>query len=988
MATDLTTGNWSSNGLASVTGNTLVEDTASDRHSVYQDVQSLVNDGVSGNVTYSVTFRPIGRDRFWLGAKNNNGTTMASYYTGAATPVVSSQGSGVASASIVDNGDGTYTARLHFSAFPGTNVVFAFGGLLTDGAQTYTGTGASIAEVTEAWMSNDATEHPYVPTTDRDRYEDQVGGDQDADMPASSAPKAIWTNYLQFETGRNSQVDWLSLSEDLDDFSVMVLAEWDGTTGAEKVLARRWETIGNQRSWRMILNSSGELVVELSGNGSSVAKSYRSNMALDSNELTLCSFTWDGSFLKVYINDTELTGSDLNLDTDNALSGNLHTSTATAGIGEGFFGSIWQDRYYNGVLPSSEVLSVAGALGVSGLPDGSGGGSGSSTWPADTAALITWLGDQGISSSDIRYVDKDHASASDSNAGTSASAPWATIQKAASTLTAGQAVIIAEGGNYYEDVEPGNSGTSGNLIWYVSPGDGIIMDGRDETAMSVTWTSMGNNEWRAPWNLSRYYRTSTSYHNNCVSGATCLDDDIWRGIGIAHGTTQLKRRDGDGGDGPDGPGVPTLNQGDCYFETGTGTQANPQYVHVRLSGNADPNGENMYSFSSRKYSFDWQSQAWHADGFYGGDNETELEDGRSYIGLGGLHFKYHTGTKKTGPTAVRGTGWHVQHCSFSENNSHGLGIHGHDHLITDCYFKNNGLGAFLMEYADGVEMNFCKFERNNLHNYPANWSSGSKISYSGRNTRVDITDCYVINDFACPFWWDIDNFNESTGESFLFKRIFINAASRQGYMLERKTKHVLSEDVVVFNTVAEVSGNSDQKLGAGVRLQAASENSFLRVVFANCDGHGYFDRAADDSRSANNNNTINYLTCVYNGKDSTVDQNPAEVHVGDGKANNNGPTGDVDTTLANNVQVSSRSGVDSFRNDTAGANVTTETPATALAWFKSGSSNFTVDATPGNLVEDHTSETGCYKMAAGKEDFQPQFINGHPKDHVTWSIPT
>lgn len=76
------------------------------------------------------------------------------------------------------------------------------------------------------------------------------------------------------------------------------------------------------------------------------------------------------------------------------------------------------------------------------------------------------------------YVDKDHASASDSNAGTSESAPWKTIYKANNTVAAGDIVYIKAGTytasttNY---VNPGASGTSGSRITYAGYGSGPVL---------------------------------------------------------------------------------------------------------------------------------------------------------------------------------------------------------------------------------------------------------------------------------------------------------------------------------------------------------------------------------------------------------------------------------------------------------------------------------------------------------------------------------
>jgi hypothetical protein len=82
-------------------------------------------------------------------------------------------------------------------------------------------------------------------------------------------------------------------------------------------------------------------------------------------------------------------------------------------------------------------------------------------------------------------------SGSDSNSG-SASAPWKTIQHAASTVTAG-ATVIVESGTYHESVTFSNSGTSSEPI--VFNGQGVaIVDGSTGVACCTTptWETSNN----------------------------------------------------------------------------------------------------------------------------------------------------------------------------------------------------------------------------------------------------------------------------------------------------------------------------------------------------------------------------------------------------------------------------------------------------------------------------------------------------------------
>ena len=75
------------------------------------------------------------------------------------------------------------------------------------------------------------------------------------------------------------------------------------------------------------------------------------------------------------------------------------------------------------------------------------------------------------------YVDKNHGSASDGNAGTSTSVPWLTVGKCVSTLVAGDTCQIRTG-TYPEYLTINTSGTSGSRITYENyPGETPIIDG-------------------------------------------------------------------------------------------------------------------------------------------------------------------------------------------------------------------------------------------------------------------------------------------------------------------------------------------------------------------------------------------------------------------------------------------------------------------------------------------------------------------------------
>jgi Protein of unknown function (DUF1565) len=86
------------------------------------------------------------------------------------------------------------------------------------------------------------------------------------------------------------------------------------------------------------------------------------------------------------------------------------------------------------------------------------------------------------------YVAK---SGSDSNSG-SYTAPWLTIQHAASTVTAG-ATVYVEAGTYNESVNFPNSGTASNYITFENyPGQTAIIDGTGLTCCTSNPASSGN----------------------------------------------------------------------------------------------------------------------------------------------------------------------------------------------------------------------------------------------------------------------------------------------------------------------------------------------------------------------------------------------------------------------------------------------------------------------------------------------------------------
>lgn len=107
-------------------------------------------------------------------------------------------------------------------------------------------------------------------------------------------------------------------------------------------------------------------------------------------------------------------------------------------------------------------------------------------------------------------------SGSDSNAGTSLSAPFRTIDKCADTAVAGDQCLI-RGGTYRETVTPANSGTSSAPITYAPyNGESVTVSGADPV---TGWTRYSGNVYVADVTLPVSNETSDTTSNTVTPGA-------------------------------------------------------------------------------------------------------------------------------------------------------------------------------------------------------------------------------------------------------------------------------------------------------------------------------------------------------------------------------------------------------------------------------------------------------------------------------------
>lgn len=140
----------------------------------------------------------------------------------------------------------------------------------------------------------------------------------------------------------------------------------------------------------------------------------------------------------------------------------------------------------------------------------------------------------------LYYLDKDHGSASDSNAGTSASAPWLTWNKGITSLSAGDRLLVKEATTAYDvttagsafGAKPSNSGTTSQPITVQAfPGDSPVTDASTGNSVCATIWFEGP-DW---WVVDGIEMTGGGYGIRCY-GAANTSNHIFRNLTI-HGMT-------------------------------------------------------------------------------------------------------------------------------------------------------------------------------------------------------------------------------------------------------------------------------------------------------------------------------------------------------------------------------------------------------------------------------------------------------------------
>lgn len=296
-------------------------------------------------------------------------------------------------------------------------------------------------------------------------------------------------------------------------------------------------------------------------------------------------------------------------------------------------------------------------------------------------------------------VDRDHSSASDSNAGT-LEAPWRTIQQAAGTALSGDTVYIRSG-VYNEHVRFEQSGNaSAPIVFSAYPGEQPILDGTGVTESQngiiiIQSHLVVNGLEIRNWNDNGMWIEGARF----VEIIDCDIHDVANGIGISEGSHDITltrvtayRYDLYGFD-------TTPNGSDCYNIT-----FNDCVSHTGRDSNQNVDGFAIGHGTQHHFTFNRCRTYNVFDGFDVGEN---AGDGSEHVLLNRCiaYDCWNDGYKITG-------GARVVNCIGYNNSNANVAVYWADHggntVLQNCTFYGSGTFNVWMENSqDALQMYNC-----------------------------------------------------------------------------------------------------------------------------------------------------------------------------------------------------------------------------------------------------------------------------------------
>jgi hypothetical protein len=177
----------------------------------------------------------------------------------------------------------------------------------------------------------------------------------------TTPPPVVWTNTKSFILDGVDEHITVPHSASLDITNNLSFFAWIKTTNAStQMLASKYDTLLDQRSWAMWFNSSGTFEVYLTEEGDTLpVKQYRSIASYNDGAWHFVGFTFSSNVLKLYADGLELTPVKLTDGTVNSLFSN----TEPVDFGSLKAGAVrlwyWSGNIEEPVIYDTTVLSPA-----------------------------------------------------------------------------------------------------------------------------------------------------------------------------------------------------------------------------------------------------------------------------------------------------------------------------------------------------------------------------------------------------------------------------------------------------------------------------------------------------------------------------------------------------------------------------------------------------------------------------------------------------
>ena len=991
--TDIASSHWEKEG-ATIEDQQLIEDDTNAQHFISQNLLNERFSSFESSAVISAIVEPVGRQHAWLGIRKNNRFFMAVFdlsLEGSVTYI----GPEIDSAMIQSLPNNQYQISIGFEDNLPANLVDVCLGA-ADGPgesnRSYEGVGEQALNIYGIQLSTGIYTLPppeFQNIEDRLTLKNQVGPSTLLSNESGSRPNTLLSPVFHRFDGKNDMQRTPSLGDGWEDYklvSAAVCFTHNDGQGVQHILGQ-W---GSIKSWQIGLDASTmKPFVRLSDDGHAIKKHFGFNAPIESGKKYLVGFAYNGfrDTLSLFLNESFLDESELHdIENQELKEGKIFKSDDfiyEGGHDEGSFAGvdIFRKWLYEGILTEENISELSKLfltppvvrqrqdtvnppqpviqLLEESHPEYAIGN------PKTEAELVDIL----INKKNVtgfKYVDNRRGN--DVQNDGSSTRPFRTIQHLLNELRPGEAGIIRGSQKPDERYSFGgiyrNSGANENKrIWLCgSPDQPPILDASE--SFNATWTQQPNGNWRASYNRERLYSASINEHVDA-------HESVWMTHQLIFDDKQLKRISQDR--------VPTLTPMECYFEIGNGSIKRPQFVHCRLPGNEDPNKSEMRIGSNRRSMLDYIEDKW--EGMPGSGDPEENTKGMNFIGLWGLHFRFGCAVRKRGMTAIRGRGWHVEHCAFMESNACGVSYYGSDHFIYNNHFSRNGQYGYREEHTNGCIFQRNYIQENNLHDFPSSFAAGGcKISYVGLTKPNETLECYFADNRGVGEWFDIDNGKGATQTpAVLSHHNFYARNMRGGYFNERTSLHISHSDCVVYCTLANIDGKGKNKIGPGIRTQAASQNIHRRVVSVYNEGKGILYKTSD-TRAGINKDTFDYCSFIQNARVADIDLGRVEIQGGDDESKKEERRKERKWTssLITNLLVSNnQNGVNLFQKLSPGPREKTNNPDTFENW--SGAKNTKVIDNPASLVEDFSDERNCYKFKDGFKEWEPQDFT-HPLD--------